>query len=119
MILTIKKKLQKSKDDSVLGSSACEVSTWQIQGSFVSFAISHVVVLHQSPTFLHASQKRDSVMGPPPPPPKWAGGGAGRTGKSAYVEWRREQKILALTFRGGRAVQDVRQPHLHKFYQQI
>jgi hypothetical protein len=48
MILTIKKKLQKRKDDSVLGRSACEALTWQIQESFVSFAIPHVVVLHWS-----------------------------------------------------------------------
>ncbi len=43
------KKVTKSKDDSILGHSACEASTWLIQGSFEPSAIPHVVVLYRSP----------------------------------------------------------------------
>ena len=46
----------------------------KLQGSFVSLAIPHVVVLHRSPPSPRASQKCDLVMGPPTPPPRWAGG---------------------------------------------
>jgi hypothetical protein len=59
--------------------------------------------------------KRD---GPTSPSPEIGRRGGG-TGKSAHVEWRREQKIFALTWQGWGAVQDVQKPHLHKFYQQI
>ncbi len=98
MILTFKKKLQKSKDDSVLCRSACEVSTWQMQGSFVSLAIPHVVILHRSPPPLPAPAKHMTAWGVPSPPPlRWVGGGGGgRTCKPVHVGWPREQNILAL-----------------------
>ncbi len=45
--------------------------------------------------------------GPTSPSPEMGRRGGGRTGKSAHVEWRRQQKILAVTCWGVGAVQDV------------
>jgi len=77
-----------------------------------------VVVLQRSPPSPRASQKCDRVMGPPPPPPRWAGGGGGPVNRRMQ-DGEGNKRSLHNRVRGGGAVQDVQQHHLHKFYQQI